>query len=382
MIQQLAFMLPCLVCLFWAITLSISWKKNLRAQNIWAIASFLAAITGLYWTHLGITAPIEIYTYVGRVSSFTEEGFFCILFFFYWSLIDNRPFTRKQYALFILPLLLGTANLIITLIMGQDQLVSYMTLHLENYKIVGSKYLVDTLQSLQYIISGTIPLIMDILLIQCLLIIIIVRLFNHRNKQKSFFIIPGKRSWIVLKGLVVLLLSMFVYFIGEFLYFIEDYIPFYILFTLLGSLFFYIGYHVYYLDKEPESRAYEPGQTKKQAVNQSIEALLPLFNKLINKDKIYLNSDLRVDEVALLLQVDRDQVCDLIEWIDPSGFAGYINRKRIEHAQKLKQANPQMTQEEIARQSGFRHTISFGKAFRKYMGQTFNEWQKKSSQMW
>lgn len=370
MIQQLAFMLPCLVCLFWAITLSISWKKNLRAQNIWAVASLMAAITGLYWSHLGITAPLEIYSYIGRVSSFTEEGFFCILFFFYWSLIDDRPFTWKQYALFIPALLLGTANLIITLMMGQDQLVSFMTYYNGNYGNGIDLDTVDRLGAFRVVIASTVASTIDILFIQCLLIIIVVRLFNYRNKQKSIFITPGKRSWAVLKGLIILLLSMFIYYVGEFLYFIEDYIPFYILFILLGGLFFYIGYHVYYLDKKPESRACEPEQTKKQAVPQSVDALLPLFNKLMDEDKIYLNSDLRIDEVALLLQVDRDQVSKLIEEIDPSGFAGYINRKRIEHAQKLKLANPRMTQEEIALQSGFRHTASFGKAFRKYSSQT------------
>jgi len=376
MIRQLAFVLPFMVCLSWAVALLISWKKNLRAQNVWAIASLMAAITGLYWTYLGIEAPVEIYSYIGRVSSFTEEGFFCILFFFYWSLIDDRPFTRKQYALFILPILLGTTNLILTLIMGHNQLVSYMTFDFENYNVIGSKYIVDKLQSLRTIIASTLANIIDILLIQCLLIIIVSRLFIYRNKQKSFFLLPGQRSWAVLKGLVVLLLSMLVYYIGEYLYFIEDYIPFYILFILLGSLFFYIGYHVYHLDKDPESRIVEPKQAEKQEGSQSVEELLPLFNKLIDKDRIYLNSDLRIDEVAILLHVDRGQVSDLIEEIEPTGFAAYINRKRVEYAQKLKQDNPQMTQEEIALQSGFGHTVSFGKAFRKYMGQTFNEWQK------
>jgi len=375
MIQQLAFMLPCLVCLSWAVTLSISWKTNVRAQNVWAVASLMAAINAFYWTYLGTTSPGEIYTYVGRVGSFTQTGFFCILYFFYWSLIDNRPFTRKQYTLFIPALLLGMINLIVTSMMGHNKLAAFLTPILENEgKGTYASNIEDRLTFIHYIVGGQLGGIIDILLIQCLLIIMVVRWFSYRNKRKSFFTLSGeqheKQSWAIFSGLFVFLFFMLIYSIGEYFYYIEDYIPFYILFILQGSLFFYIGYQVFYLNKQPEPLTGEPEQTDKQEITGSVEALLPLFNKLMNKEKIYLNSDLRIDEVALRLHVDKSQVFNLIEWIEPSGFATYINRKRIEYAQKLEQDNPQMTQKEIAGRSGFRNTASFVKAFRKYRKQS------------
>lgn len=320
-----------------------------------------------------------MYSYIGRVGCFVQHAFFAILYFLYWSLTDNRPFIRKQYALFIPAFVLGMVNLIFTFIIGQSKLVESMVVYVENYRSgIEPEHVRDRFTFLRGLIAGNLGGIIDIMLMQCLLIIIIARLFNYRNKQKSFFILSAKRSRAVLGGLIVFLLSMFIYSVGEYLYYIEDYIPFNILFMLQGGMFFYIGYHVYYLDKGPELRPVEVGHTKKQAVTPLLESLLTRFNKLVDEDRIYLNADLRIDEIAFQLQVDRSQMYDLIEWIAPSGFAGFINRKRVEHAQELKQANPQMTQEEIALQSGFRHKASFCNAFRKYMGQSFHDWQKQS----
>lgn len=368
--QQLAFMLPCVVCLLWAVALSISRKKNVKAQNIWAVASLMAAINAFYWASLGTINPGEIYTYAGRIVSFTQTGFFSLLYFFYWSLTDNRPFTRKQYALFLPALLLGTINLIVTSMMGHHKLTAFLTPILENEgKNILTGDIKDQLTFIHYIIGGQLGNVIDLLLIQCLLIMMLVRLFTYRNKRESFFALPVEQSRAVFAGLFIFLFVMLIYLTGENFYYIEDYIPFYLLFILQGCLFFYLGYHVFYLNKQPEPLAGEPEQPKEQEIAAPVQALLPLFSKLMDKDKIYLNSELRIDEVALRLRVDKDQISDLIEWIEPSGFATYVNRKRIEYARKLEQDNPQMTQEEIAGRSGFRNRASLVKAFKKYSSQ-------------
>lgn len=249
MLQKLALLFPCLVCFFWAITLSIRWKKNLRAQNIWAIAALLAAINAFYWTIL-VTPNPEIFHYVGRIVTFTQTGFYCILFLFYRAMIDDRPFSRRHYAIFIPALLIGLGNtLLLLLIEYKDQLATISSF-LGSKEKLPEDGTVGLLPTLHYLIGGPIASIVDILVINFTLIQIIVRWINCRKEGTPFFGQSARQCWGALYGVSALLLCMLVYTIGEFLYYIEDYIPFRVLFAAQGVLFFYIGYQVYYLEEK------------------------------------------------------------------------------------------------------------------------------------
>lgn len=253
MLQELALLFPCLVCLFWTITFAIRWKKNLRAQNVWAVASLLAAINAFYWTIL-VMPDLRIYHYVGRIVTFTQTGFFCLLFLFYRALIDDRPFSRRHYIVFIPALLIGIANtLLLLLIEYKDQLAA-IAAFLGSKNKLPKEGGVALLPTLHYLIGGPIASIVDILMINFTLIPIIARWINCRKDPESFFELSDRQSRrysrAALCGLTLLLFVMLAYMLGEFLYYIEDYIPFPILFLAQGVLFFYIGFQVYFLEKE------------------------------------------------------------------------------------------------------------------------------------
>lgn len=250
MIQQLAFLLPCLVCLFWAVTLSIGWKKNLRVQNIWTIALLLAMINAFYWTCMD-ACDFELYTYLGMLLSFTHIGFYSLLYLFYRSLVDCRPFTWKHYLIFIPGLLYGIINDTLMLMIGTKDLAAFMaTLIANNWAMPAD---MGPLLTIHHALGSYIGFMIGVCVINFVLISMIVKLINHKEGQADFFILAKKqsekRSRAVFGGLLALLIIMFIYVLGEFLYFIEDYIPLPILFALQGGLFFYISYHVYYLNK-------------------------------------------------------------------------------------------------------------------------------------
>ncbi|MDF9831369.1 hypothetical protein [Parabacteroides sp. PF5-6] len=250
MLQKLALSFPCLVCFFWAITLSIRWKKNLRTQNIWAVASFLAAINAFYWMRL-YTPGLEVHSYTGMVISFTNLGFYCVLYLFYFSLIDHRPFNWKHYLILAPAVAHGTVNNALIFIIGKEELEAFMNALTANNWMPPED--MSFLLTVHYYLGSLIGILTGLLLINLLLILILVRVVAYRDKRKDFFPpAPNssrRQSWAILFGLSILLVGMLCFLMGDFLYSIENYIPFPVLFALQGILFFFLGYHVYFLEK-------------------------------------------------------------------------------------------------------------------------------------
>ena len=89
---------------------------------------------------------------------------------------------------------------------------------------------------------------------------------------------------------------------------------------------------------------------------------------LMLTQKPYLNQELRLDDIAKLLDVSRHHASQVINENFGLNFYEYINRYRIEEAKKrlrpeMEDAVPSIS--EIAYQCGFNNRVSFYKAFRK-----------------
>lgn len=97
-------------------------------------------------------------------------------------------------------------------------------------------------------------------------------------------------------------------------------------------------------------------------------------NKLIGEDRIFLQSTLRADELAAKMRTNRTYLSRMIKEEFQCFFSDYINQKRIEHAQKLMQKNPDMKLAELADKSGFININSFGRTFKQVVGLPPKEW--------
>jgi len=244
-------MLPCILCLFWAVALIAEWKRNLRTQKIGAVILLICAIDLFYWGFTDIS-NYKLYAYSTIVISFIQVGVYSLLWFAYKALIDKKPFTRKDYAVFIPPLLIGTIYTLALLEMGVGNYLAFI----EGYEDPKSKpsLIINLSSSLVHVMSAFVNNLVTIIAIALILANMAVRLIWYKDNRKDFFSRAEERqslkhSWALFYGAFVILAFMLVILVGEFLYYIEDYIPFYILFTLAGCLFHYLGYHLYYLNK-------------------------------------------------------------------------------------------------------------------------------------
>lgn len=153
-------------------------------------------------------------------------------------------------------------------------------------------------------------------------------------------------------------------------------------FSVLQYALCYIGYHRHFTIEqfEADSQDVFSGSECLNAeelvteeltdeVGQKVEALM-------KEQKLYLVPNLKIADV-----VKRSGVCRtyVSHYINQKGnnFSEFVNRQRVEHAKIVLRQTPTVKMVVVAEESGFTSEASFYRNFRKFTGQTPQEWLKR-----
>lgn len=125
----------------------------------------------------------------------------------------------------------------------------------------------------------------------------------------------------------------------------------------------------------------EPAHNKYANVSISTEALDELhqqIDEIMLRDKIYLRADLKIAEIARMVDVPAYQLSYLFTQHMQTTFYDYIYHFRIEEFKQRVQAGEikRYTVEALAEQCGFNSRASFFRNFKKEVGMTPNEYIK------
>jgi AraC-like DNA-binding protein len=104
------------------------------------------------------------------------------------------------------------------------------------------------------------------------------------------------------------------------------------------------------------------------------EELMHRITELMEVDRMFLNSDLKMSDVAARLGVHQNTVSSCINSITGSSFPQYVNRYRIDYAKQQILCHPEKKMTMIAMESGFTSDTSFLRTFRLIVGMTPKEW--------
>ncbi|MCB0485051.1 MAG: helix-turn-helix transcriptional regulator [Flavobacteriaceae bacterium] len=115
--------------------------------------------------------------------------------------------------------------------------------------------------------------------------------------------------------------------------------------------------------------------TKYRKSGLSKNVSLDLKNKLegiLEKEKIYLNNELRLNDVAELLNISRNQASQIINQHYNLSFFDFINKLRVEESLKmlLNNEDDNLNITQIAYSVGFNNRSSFYKAFKKFTNES------------
>lgn len=127
-----------------------------------------------------------------------------------------------------------------------------------------------------------------------------------------------------------------------------------------------------------EPREQVLGQAKRlsQAHDSSTnDELMCRICELMEEQKLYLNSDLKLNDVADALNTNRNLISNCINSQRGCSFSRFVNNYRIEYAKELIQSQPDIKISEVWMISGFSTESSFFRAFKSITTFTPNEWK-------
>lgn len=139
---------------------------------------------------------------------------------------------------------------------------------------------------------------------------------------------------------------------------------------MFSALLFAIGYeglhrHFSIIDMRTnkEQVANDDSAALKDDVNRSMtERIIAL----VENDKIYLQPDLKLDDLAQMMHTNRTYIYQAVNQQMGISFNEFINRYRIAHAKRLMASDPTLSMNDVALQSGFASLSSFYRNMKKY----------------
>ncbi len=127
----------------------------------------------------------------------------------------------------------------------------------------------------------------------------------------------------------------------------------------------------------------EPAKSEPLAemVNDTmLSALNKRLQQLMDSEKLYLQSNLTLDDLSQKLGTNRTYLSQLLNKTYGVRFSDYINMQRVAHAEiLLMEPNVEYSLDWIATESGFSSTSTFYRAFRQKHGCTPSAWRKGSN---
>ena len=122
-------------------------------------------------------------------------------------------------------------------------------------------------------------------------------------------------------------------------------------------------------------RKKEPVVSRNELTSEpDVTNILKRTRQLMEEKQPYLNSDLKLPDVASLLDISPRKLAEYIKEHEDCSFAQFINEYRIEHAKRLLQEQPEKKLTQVAIESGFANETSFFRTFKSITGTTPREW--------
>lgn len=101
--------------------------------------------------------------------------------------------------------------------------------------------------------------------------------------------------------------------------------------------------------------------------------------ELMEQQKPYLDSNLKLSELAAMLATNRNAISSCINTQRGCSFSQFVNEYRVSFAQKLMRNQPDIKNSEVWMSSGFSTEMSYFRTFKAVTGMTPSEWKAKNN---
>ena len=123
----------------------------------------------------------------------------------------------------------------------------------------------------------------------------------------------------------------------------------------------------------------DPTASMRPTSSVTDDELLQRVCQLMEEERLYLNSGLKISDVATMLGCNRNTLSACINNLRNCSFSKFVNTYRVEHAKQLL-SQPDTRASEVWMETGFANETTFFRAFKAIVGMTPSEW-KSSNQL-
>ena len=149
-----------------------------------------------------------------------------------------------------------------------------------------------------------------------------------------------------------------------------------ILLLLIITLLVVIGIVSLLFNKHHKKHKFLKNDTPQVPLQEApVSNLMQRLCQLMDEQKPYLNSELKVQDIADMLHTNRTYINDSIKSASGQTFTQFVNTYRIEQAKRLLTQHPDKKMSAVYTESGFATESSFFRTFKAVTGITPNEWR-------
>ena len=99
------------------------------------------------------------------------------------------------------------------------------------------------------------------------------------------------------------------------------------------------------------------------------------ITQLMEKEQVFRNKGLSVDDMAKRLGTNKTYISAFVNMNSGMSFSAYVNKYRVEYAQRLMQEQPGMKLADVSMAAGFSSETSFFRNFKAVTGMSPAEWK-------
>lgn len=394
MLYHFALLLPSMVCLFWAIFLICNVKENRKSQHILAIGAFLTSFTYFNLAYY-IDGVKDFTTYY--ILDILDPAFFIppVMYLYFKSLTNEKRFGWKDYLWFLPSVVTEVVLFSSYMLMGEENAVMYSQ-DLLTYGTLLPKY-TDIAYKLHYLFSTTIYYGIAFLLSIGVCFYALVGIIRYHYRLRDFYSSLDDKSLnriysLLISFTIATLIGVVLFYLNRD-FFLGHRIANLFIFIALAAFYFFLCYTGYRIRYTVEDLASDLERADLESANDVLSAdgddfeylefddksgkyehLAIKFKKLIDEEKIFLQSSLRADEVAAMLHSNRTYISRMIHEEFNSNFSDYINEQRIKYSKEFMLLHPSMRMNEVAEKSGFVNASSYSRTFKQFTGKSPKVW--------
>lgn len=148
-------------------------------------------------------------------------------------------------------------------------------------------------------------------------------------------------------------------------------------FILINGLFLeFVSYQYSNQDQQSAPAEIEPQSQTPGLPDTEDDSLVSELNRLLDEERLYLDPDITVSDLAKPLKIHPRTLSQLINRHHQCNFHEFINRLRIQCAKDQIKSEPSKTILQVAYDSGFNSKSAFNTAFKRYVELTPSGFRK------